>query len=332
MSADQIAKVIGDLRTGRVAKLADCPDTTFDAAVQAAQTSCDRQATLIDATAVYQDLMHPSRGPVLIYDDHIVVPPAKRFSVAYTNVRSNTILMAADTVDVQTDPPEQHPEWLTRAIQTGEDPPGWRDMQGVDVPEHFVGDHKIDWSSVRWCISVLCFVGGRSDGQPAPTQGPSCAWIILATGDGEPIDIHWVLLTESLTVDAFQTPGLVLLGALNLLSCTNVTAEEPVRSRAESRRLARAGVTLKVLTVKPTGKRTASGRTNPEPVGVRLTSVRGHFAHYGACCPTHEPRGLLFGKLTGRYYVPQHARGSEEVGEIHKTYELALDSHATIEP
>jgi hypothetical protein len=148
---------------------------------------------------------------------------------------------------------------------------------------------------------------------------------MLATGDGKLEDVHWVMLTRALPLEAFQTPSLVLLGAVNLLACTNITAEVPSRPRAESRRLARIGVTVKVLTIHPSGRRSGPSRPRQLSEGVRLTSVRGHIAHYGACCPTHEPRGLLFGKRTGRVYVPQHGRGSAELGEIRKTYELDTD-------
>ncbi len=52
-----------------------------------------------------------------------------------------------------------------------------------------------------------------------------------------------------------------------------------------------------------------------------LHIVDGHFAYYGdnhhdGCPPNHEPHGLLFGKLAGVYWMPMHARGSRERGEV----------------
>jgi hypothetical protein len=45
--------------------------------------------------------------------------------------------------------------------------------------------------------------------------------------------------------------------------------------------------------------------------------VAGHMAHYGNCCPGHhEPKGKLFGKNTGVYWVPNHLRGSLENGIV----------------
>jgi len=44
--------------------------------------------------------------------------------------------------------------------------------------------------------------------------------------------------------------------------------------------------------------------------------VLGHFANYGA----EFGRGLLFGKYSGRFYVPPHQRGNPAYGIIDKTY------------
>lgn len=50
------------------------------------------------------------------------------------------------------------------------------------------------------------------------------------------------------------------------------------------------------------------GGTTPD-----LHIVAGHFSHYGDCCPDqHEPRGKLFGRLEGVYWMPQHLRGNPE--------------------
>jgi hypothetical protein len=48
---------------------------------------------------------------------------------------------------------------------------------------------------------------------------------------------------------------------------------------------------------------------------VPLHSVRGHFAEYGT-----NGRGKLFGKYSGRYWIPAHARGSSEHGEVEQSY------------
>lgn len=328
MTAEGIARAISDIRAGRVDRLPDVSSETFDQALHAIARVATGDRTVdevvIDASAVYEDLTSAGK-PIDVYEDHVFVPPSRQFTVAYENEHGNVVCMLAATMDLLKDDPTTIPAWLADAVRTGENPPGWRDQHDVEFPEEFNGDHDIDWKALRWCCPVFCFAGGRKEGHAVRVQGPSCMWIMLATGEGKLEDVHWIMLTRALPLEAFQTPSLVLLGAVNLLACTNITAEVPPRARAESRRLARIGVTVKVLTVKPhrTARRGVSASISDTQQ--RLTSVRGHFAHYGACCPTHEPRGLLFGKLTGRYYVPQHARGSAEQGEIVKTYELDTD-------
>jgi hypothetical protein len=54
---------------------------------------------------------------------------------------------------------------------------------------------------------------------------------------------------------------------------------------------------------------------------VPLTSVRGHFATYG-----QDGRGLLFGKYAGRYWIPQHARGSAEHGVVAQEFRLEAEA------
>lgn len=114
-----------------------------------------------------------------------------------------------------------------------------------------------------------------------------------------------------------------VLRCFDFLNCANVELIEPQRSRAEQRRLGRFGVTVKTLAVYPGGSR-KSGHASGMPYGAMpLTNVRGHYSHFGNCCPgIHEPKGLAFGRLTGRFWVPSFARGDEANGSVVKTYEL----------
>lgn len=58
-----------------------------------------------------------------------------------------------------------------------------------------------------------------------------------------------------------------------------------------------------------------------------LHIVPGHFAHYGDCCPgTHDAHGLLFGRLSGVYWMPQHMRGNPERGAVQTDYDLRVDT------
>jgi hypothetical protein len=181
-----------------------------------------------------------------------------------------------------------------------------------------------DWSSVRWVTTSTVWLSGRSNatGRQFPTAGPAYGWRHAIGEHGEPLDLRWIHIVEEYPASNWDMAQLVLLGAMKLLACRNVAIVEPTRPRKERRRIERTGVRVHELTVRPMGKSTRSIK-GVQDGAVPLTSVRGHFAHYGDCCPTvHEPRGKLFGSLTGLYYRPQHARGRQEHGESRHTYRL----------
>ena len=156
------------------------------------------------------------------------------------------------------------------------------------------------------------------DGRIA-TVGPIHVKRLAIYEDGSPADIGWVQIAPEYDLDKFSLALLVLLGALNFMACRNVELVEPKRSRAEARRLARTGVTVKSITVFPSSRSSAKRERGDTEGGVPLSVVRGHFANYG---PEYG-RGLLFGKLAGRFWISGHARGSAEHGEIKADYELA---------
>lgn len=115
---------------------------------------------------------------------------------------------------------------------------------------------------------------------------------------------------------------LVLLGALNFMNCRNVELVEPTWERHKRKRLARLGVKVHTISVFPVGRSVRSGpKVQDAGGGLPLSSVVGHFAHYG---PEYG-RGLLFGRLAGRFWIPQHARGAKEHGESEVDYRLSLN-------
>jgi hypothetical protein len=116
-----------------------------------------------------------------------------------------------------------------------------------------------------------------------------------------------------------DTNAIVVLSVLNFLNCRNIAlVDAPVRDRAQRRRLDRLGVRVSTLNVFAAGETRRTDRAGDPVGGVPLTSVRGHFAHYG---PQYD-RALLFGKYEGRFYVPQHARGSADLGEVEQRFVL----------
>lgn len=116
---------------------------------------------------------------------------------------------------------------------------------------------------------------------------------------------------------------ITVLATFSLLNSTNCSIVESPLSRPLRRAEQRYGVRSHVIQVTTSNRarRGDSRAGEPSTITYPLSSVRGHHAHYGDCCPRfHEPKGLLFGKLTGRVWVPQYARGDESVGRVEQTF------------
>lgn len=108
------------------------------------------------------------------------------------------------------------------------------------------------------------------------------------------------------------------LFTLNLLNCRNVVVvSAPPRPRPAARRIARTGVTVSEIHIRPTGTtRTGRGDVKTIPAdSMPLHSVRGHPAEYGI-----NGKGLLFGRTAGRFWIPQFVRGRREHGVVDQSY------------
>ena len=104
--------------------------------------------------------------------------------------------------------------------------------------------------------------------------------------------------------------------AIDFLNCVNVVLVEPERSRAATRRIIRTGLRITEINVRSIAESVNGANGPSSSTGVPLTSVRGHHAEYG---PAYD-KGLLFGKYEGRFWIPQHARGSADQGEVRHRY------------
>lgn len=286
MTAEAIAEVVADLRAGRVRFPMD-RSLARDALLVAKVAT----ETVVDATAIYRSLVAAER-PVYLYEDHpCISPPWDAAAICYVNEHGNVMVMAALA-----------------------SPFGGREKWEDD----WVPDEPIEWDRLRWILNTFLWLGGRSgDGQPFPTAGPIHMWRFAIYEDGQPADLRWVHLCPELDMKQWDMAHLTLLGSLNFLNCRNVELVDPVRPRGERRRLERIGVTVKTINVFPAG-RTSRSASRAEPLGVPLTTVRGHFAHYG---PQYG-RGLLFGRHAGRFWHPQTSRGTADLGERRHDYAL----------
>lgn len=304
MSAELIAKVVRDLREGRITIGADVEDDEGLRTLNEDTTVLAQWATVVDSTEVWKRFMDDPAGRQ-VYETHRVCPPWENAFIALVNSFGNVELMSMRSIDIQ----DNEGMWAEK----------------IDMIDHWAvmsGDHVIDWDRVRWVMHIALYLGGMTSGNAThppmsvPTLGPMHAWRIAVYPDGEIADINWIQLRDKKS-DLWDTAVMVLLDTLNMLNCVNVEIAEPVRPRAQRRRVSRTGVTVNEIHVKPTS-RSYRGIGTPlsQIPSSPLSSVRGHFAQYG---PKYG-RGLLFGKYEGRYWIPQHLRGSEILGVSEQEY------------
>jgi hypothetical protein len=131
----------------------------------------------------------------------------------------------------------------------------------------------------------------------------------------EPDEVH--KLFESCAVHLWMT-----LITFSLLNCKNVILrKENVPPKLQKKRKKRHSslpdiVVRKLeLTVPGTKLVPTQQRETGESRLLRWHQVRGHVADYS------EGKGL-FGRYHGRFYIPQHGRGSMDTGRVVKRYEI----------
>lgn len=323
--AEAIAKVVADIRKGTVRNALGTKGQgpmLHDLALRFSQ-----MGPVVDATPIYQPMADDPEPMVNLYDDYqCLAPPWDFGSICYRNQHGNVIVMACmatDWFNLPNEGDDATPDEMNRA--------SWK--LATEAMERLVGgksddlwdgnpdDGPIDWDNIRWTIDTFLWTGGRGGSGPMPTVGPIHMWRTAVRPDGTPADHHWVSLT-AYPMENWDMAHITLLGALNFCNATNTEIVEPTRPRAEAKRIARTGVRVSMIHVRPMG-RSANGARRLEPLDLTAQhGVRGHMAHYGACCPGHDPKGLLFGKLTGRYWVPPHVRGDAKHGTVVQNYRL----------
>ena len=109
---------------------------------------------------------------------------------------------------------------------------------------------------------------------------------------------------------------------LQLLGCKNVSLKPHDNDAKQVRRAVKRhggkpeDYKYYTLTVRPPG---AKLDAPAQDIGIIPRHVcRGHFAEYGE----QFGKGLLFGKLSGRFYVPPHLRGDKKNGVVEKDYKI----------
>lgn len=297
MTAEPIAAVVADLRAHRTHHPAATDEAGIIYSLKAAQRAAAPQP-VVDCTAVFWATM--GRDSVALYEDFPeITPPWDEALLCYVNTFGNVIVL-----QVNREPWDGHTptaaEWNT--------------------------GNEVDWSKVRWVAETAIWIGGRDgEGREVPTSGPCHILRHAIDEQGAPADINWIalmaprgrplhttrrMLQDDPNAAVWEAAMATLTASLNFLNASNVDVAEPARPRPERRRLARTGVTVQTIVVRPPGKRRVKGST-ARPIDASesvLSPVRGHWARYG---PQFD-RGLLFGKYAGKFWIAGHIRGAGE--------------------
>lgn len=136
-------------------------------------------------------------------------------------------------------------------------------------------------------------------------------------------------LHDTLFIAALAMQTYLLYGS-SILHCKNVE-ERPARLPRQQARFRQRHnlpfIEWKTLVVKPMRRPSTPSETSDlldERSKKRLHTVDGHFAEYGEpyTHPDGTPKGKLFGKYSGQFFIPGHWRGLADVGTILKTYDV----------
>ena len=296
MTTEALASVAADLREGRFLDL-------YNVGIYATEVSDLSEAVVVDVSDLFGATLE-SEGLSLY--DQCLAPPWTNSLLMYENTFGNVVgvhVIAQDIADYGGD--------------------RWQPQMLSGTPPD--ADHVIDWTAVQWVLSASVWLGGKNGGGAAiKTSGPHLLWTVAVNGDGVIQDLNWIDVTRGqVDVLSWNNALSTWFRAFNFLACRNVTVGVPVRERAERRRIERAGrgAVVHELAVLPTGKSMARvSNARKLEVEAAAHSVRGHFAEYG-----RNGKGLLFGKLAGRFFIPQHARGSADQGEVAQHFTLLRD-------
>lgn len=128
-----------------------------------------------------------------------------------------------------------------------------------------------------------------------------------------------------------QEPCLMALQIMNVKNAqTQIISPPDTRSRKQKRWGQPQAVTYKTIIISPVGARQPASDAQCLTLDSKQTAahkVRGHIGEYGV-----KGKGLLFGKLSGRFWFGPHIRGHIENGEVIKDYKVVTsDPHLSKE-
>jgi hypothetical protein len=309
VSAEVIAKMVSDLRKGRFSKAVPTAAQDEEAAwevindvARTGQATAMVATEVIDATAMVTEVeafvtrMQKAQGGGVASVGNVeatsgltLAPPWEMAVIGYDhNDTAGVITMYSGKYDHA----NTSKWWDTE-----------EDGDGNKV--------TVEWERVGWVIMAALFT---NEGPNGSLYGPTEFWRIAVYEDGAGA---YVWCKGVAPQNHYAYDMMILLNTLNICNASNVYLDEPVRQRAERRRVERTGVRVTEIHVRSTkGYKRSNGKAVVLQPGTPLTSVRGHMAEYG---PKYG-KGLLFGRIEGKFWIPQHVRGTEDCGIIEHKY------------
>lgn len=286
--------------------------------------------TVIEATNVYEYLQGAPGED--LYELPCAAPPEPLLILEWRQRNGKGILLHAVANDAKEEPfiigskvPDKTPGANGyRKLRGGDDGNRGRDM--------WLSDHlpnQLAWNRVRWTWMIDMFQedSGSLYGAMSCTRAALNEW-------GELIDVTYeshIPANERELQALSLHPFAVFLHTLNFMQCANIQTEYIEPSEKLSHKHRKKGHikdkligyhVLRIATKGPATKTRGSGNGRGDGL-VAFHPVRGEFHHYGDCCPgKHPPKGLMFGKHTGRFWVPSHVRGNPERGSIVRDFEV----------
>jgi hypothetical protein len=187
------------------------------------------------------------------------------------------------------------------------------------------------WKAVRWLWQIFLFQGAKGK-----VFGPLSSMAAALDEGGALIDATYQSHIDGISHEQLETftlfPMQIFLTTVNFMQCANIRTVYVNPPEKLSRKHMRQGhinqplVRYHVLKLVagPAERARSQGGDGTGLVGFH--PVRGGFHHYGNCCPgRHPPKGLYFGKGTGRYWVPAHAAGNPNRAVITRDFAIGDD-------
>lgn len=213
----------------------------------------------------------------------------------------------------------------------------WVEYEPASGGQHgVIGYFSGDEHGGEWELQTLISGSGRPEAMwlGEVLMLPTITGFVVSRDGPEPKLVRGEWLSNLIEADPGLFGGTLHFGVamftMALLASHNIETRwvDPPPSRKRSRRPRHNRPLLRYeeLEVKPA--QAEQPRSVPQGSEIELAchTVRGHFAHYGACCgEAHQPKGLLFGRHERRLWIDEHEAGSPEVGFVETTLQVETD-------